>query len=77
MILRYVQEPSVYERHTSSENFIAISRQVSPDSLLGVNAGIWQTAQVDESGMTITHMETYNRSENGRSAWDALYESTP
>jgi hypothetical protein len=45
-------------------------------SLLGVTAGILQTALVDELEMIKTHMEKHNRSENCRSAWDALYDTT-
>jgi hypothetical protein len=62
-------------RDISSVKFTAISRQFSPDLLLGVSAGIFQTALVDESGMIRTHMQTHNRSENGRSAWDALCDN--
>jgi hypothetical protein len=32
---------------------------------------------VDESGMIRTQMGTHNISENGRSAWDALYDTNP
>jgi hypothetical protein len=35
-----------------------------------------QRARVDESGMIRTHMGTHNGSESGRSACDALYETT-
>jgi hypothetical protein len=31
---------------------------------------------VDESGMIRTEMETHDKSERGRSAWDALYENS-
>jgi hypothetical protein len=47
-----------------------------PASLPGNSAGIFQTAMVDESGMIRTWMGMHNRSENGRSAWDALYDTT-
>jgi hypothetical protein len=36
-----------------------------------------QRALVDGSGMIITQMGTHNRSENSRSAWDALYDTIP
>jgi hypothetical protein len=54
---------------------MAISRQASHDSLLGVSAGICHRALVDETAMIINQM--HNRSENGRSAWDTLYDTTP
>jgi hypothetical protein len=56
---------------------MVISPQVSPCLLLGVSAGIFQRALVNESEMIRTHMGTQNRSESGRSAWDALYDTTP
>jgi hypothetical protein len=31
---------------------------------------------VDESGVIKSHMGTHNRAENGRSAWDALHDTT-
>jgi hypothetical protein len=54
-----------------------ISRQVSPDLLPGISAGICQTALVDESRMIRNEVETHNRPENGHSAWDAVYNSLP
>jgi hypothetical protein len=54
----------------------AISRQVSLDSLLGVSASICQGALVDESEIIRHHMGTHKRSENGRSARDALCDTT-
>jgi hypothetical protein len=57
-----------YERDISSAKFTSISRQVSPDSLLNVSAGMCQIPLVDESGKIRTQMERYNRSENGFSA---------
>jgi hypothetical protein len=32
---------------------------------------------VDEPGMIRTQMGMYNRSGDGQSAWDALYDTTP
>jgi hypothetical protein len=32
---------------------------------------------VDKSGIIRTQMGTQNISENGRSVWDALYDTTP
>jgi hypothetical protein len=71
--------PAKYERNISSAKFTAISRKFSPDSLLEVSAGIFQRAQVDESGIIRTQTGTHNRAENGHShsAWDALYDTTP
>jgi hypothetical protein len=37
---------------------------ISPDSLLGISASIFQRALVDESGMIRIQMGTHNRSEN-------------
>jgi hypothetical protein len=54
-----------------------MSRQVSPDSIVGVSAGIFQRTLVDELGMIRTQMGMQNRTENGRSEWDALYDTTP
>jgi hypothetical protein len=34
-------------------------------------------ALTDESGMIRPLMGTHSRSENGRSAWDALYDTIP
>jgi hypothetical protein len=45
-------------------------------SLLGVSALICQRALVDESGMIRTKKKAHNISENGRSAWDALHDTT-
>jgi hypothetical protein len=69
--------PAEHERDISSAKFTAISRQVSPDSLLGVCACIFQKALVDASGMIRTQRETHNRSGNGRSAWGAVYDTIP
>jgi hypothetical protein len=46
-----LKKPAEYERNVSSAKFATISRQVSPDSLLGVYAGICQRALVDKSGI--------------------------
>jgi hypothetical protein len=54
-----------------------ISRQVSPDTLLDVSAVVLQRGFVDESGIIRTQIVTHNISENSRSAWDALYDTTP
>jgi hypothetical protein len=48
-----------------------------PTSLLGVSAGIYQRALVDESGTIINQIATHNTLINGRSAWDALYDTIP
>jgi hypothetical protein len=45
-------------------------------SLLDALADIYQIALVDESQMIKNQFVTHKRSENGRSAWDALYETT-
>jgi hypothetical protein len=56
----------------STSKLIAISRQVSDDSLLVVSAGTCHKVRVDESGIITTQMGTHNRSENGCCAWGAL-----
>jgi hypothetical protein len=64
--------PAKYDRDTSPVKFTSISRQLFSVSLLGVPVGFCQGALVDQSGMIRTQMGTHNRSENGRSAWDAF-----
>jgi hypothetical protein len=66
-----LKNPAGYERYFVGKIY-RLSRQVSPDSLLDVCAGIWQRALVDVSGMIRTQLGTHNRPENGRSAWGAL-----
>jgi hypothetical protein len=51
--------------------------KILPASLLSVSAGIFQRALVDDSGMIRIQMGIQNRSENDRSTWDALYDTTP
>jgi hypothetical protein len=72
-----LKNPAEYERNILSAKFTAIVRQVFHDLLLGVSAGVCQRALLDESEMIGTLMRMHNRSENGRSAWDALYDTTP
>jgi hypothetical protein len=47
------------------------------DSILDISASIYQRSLVNESGMVRSKMRTNNKSENGRRAWDALYDTTP
>jgi hypothetical protein len=68
--------PEKYGKDISSAKFTDISRYVSPDSLLGVSAGICHRALVGESGMIRIQMAMHSISENGRSAWNALYDTT-
>jgi hypothetical protein len=68
--------PAEYGRDTSLAKFTDIFAKFLLLRLLGVLAGIGQRAMVDDSGMTVTQVATHNRSENGRSAWDALYDTT-
>jgi hypothetical protein len=63
-----LKNPAEYEREISSAKFTATYHQVSPDLLLGVSAGICQTALVDESGIIRTQMGKHNRSESGHRA---------
>jgi hypothetical protein len=72
-----LRNPAEYERDISSAKFPDISRQVSPDLLLGVPGGICQRVVVYGSGIIRTQMGTHSRSENGCSVWDALYDTTP
>jgi hypothetical protein len=66
--------PALYDTDTSpAKDFLA---KFFPASLLGVFADIFQRALVDKSQMIITQMGTSSRSENGRSAWDGLYDTT-
>jgi hypothetical protein len=41
-----LKNPAEYERDISSAKFTAISRQLSPESLHGISAGIFQRALV-------------------------------
>jgi hypothetical protein len=61
-ILWHVKEPRRVKIYTSSAKFTAILA-VSPDSLLGVSAGICQKALVRKSGMIRTQLGTHNRPE--------------
>jgi hypothetical protein len=77
-ILRYAKKnPREYERDISSKKFTAISNQVYPDLLLGVSAFICQRDLVNEPGMIRTEMGTHNKPQNGSSAWESLYDTTP
>jgi hypothetical protein len=53
-----LKNPVEYERNISSVKFNAISRQVSPDSLLGVSTGIFQRAVAYESETIIAQIGT-------------------
>jgi hypothetical protein len=64
------------EYHISFAKFMDISCKL-PASLLGVPVGVCQTALLDKSGIVRTQIGTHNRSENGRSAQDALYDTIP
>jgi hypothetical protein len=65
-----LKNPARYER------FTAISRQGSPASLLCLSAGNSRRPLVDESGMIRTQMGDTKQISNGRSAWDALCDTT-
>jgi hypothetical protein len=58
-----LQIPTSMKSDPSYAKFTAISRQVSPASLLSVSVGHCQIALVNESGMIITQMGSHNRSE--------------
>jgi hypothetical protein len=53
LLLLLLNNAAEYEIYFFSSKFNVISRQVSLDLLLGVSAGIYQRALVDESGMTV------------------------
>jgi hypothetical protein len=60
------------------------SRQNSPPFLAKIllihyylSGDVYHRALVDESWMIVSHMGTLNILENGRSAWGALYDTTP
>jgi hypothetical protein len=50
---------------------------VSPVSLLGVSAGYFQRALLDEAALIRTQMGKAQLISNGLSAWDALCDTTP
>jgi hypothetical protein len=53
-----------------------ISYQVSPSFTSGCLYWSARELWVDESGMIRTQIRAHSRSENGRSTWDALYDTT-
>jgi hypothetical protein len=57
-----LENPAEHEKDFGSAKLTAICRQVSPDSLKCVSAGIYQRAVMDESEMFSSQMETHNRS---------------
>jgi hypothetical protein len=56
---------------------LEMSRQVFTVSLLGAPSGYCQRDFVDESGMIRTQMGKSQHVSNGRSALDALHDTTP
>jgi hypothetical protein len=58
------------------KNYRTYLTKFLPASLLGISTSIFQRALVDESGIITTQMGTQNKSDNGRSAWDALYDTS-
>jgi hypothetical protein len=71
-----LKNPAEYERDTSSANSRTLLAKFIPASLLGIPASICQRALANESGMIRTQMRTHNRSESGRSVWNALFDTT-
>jgi hypothetical protein len=71
-----LKKPTSVKRDTLKSKFTAIYCHVSPTSLLGMPAGNCQRALVDESGVIITQMGGTQYIINGRSAWDALCDTT-
>jgi hypothetical protein len=68
--------PAGYETDTSPAKLTDIFAKFLPALLLSVSADIFQRPLVVETGMIRTQMVTHNRSENGSSVWDALYDTT-
>jgi hypothetical protein len=72
-ILRRVKDPyGAWQR-----NWRTFLTKFLPSLPLGESTSGCQRAQVGELGMIRTQVRTHNRSENRRSAWDALYDATP
>jgi hypothetical protein len=69
--------PEEYDRDISLTKLTDICLQVLPTSLQGVSTGYCQRALVDESGLIRAQVGMHNRSDCGRSVWDALYDTTP
>jgi hypothetical protein len=69
--------PAEHDRDISPAKLTDIYNHVFPASLLGVSDSICQRALVDISEIIRINMGTHNRSKNGRSAWDALSDTTP
>jgi hypothetical protein len=69
--------PAEYDKDTSSAKLTDFFAKLLLASQLVMCVGICQRAVVDESGSSRTEMGTHNRSAKGRSAWDALYNTTP
>jgi hypothetical protein len=71
--------PAEYDRDTSPTKLTDFFATFLHASLLDVSAVIFhcQRALVKEPGMTTIQMGTHNISENGRSAWVALYDTDP
>jgi hypothetical protein len=68
--------PAEYDRDTSMHNSWTNLTTFGPTLILCVSAGICQTALVEESRTIKTQIGKQNRWENGRSAWEALYDTT-
>jgi hypothetical protein len=66
-----------YARDTSQAKLTDFFAKLLTASPLYISVGTCQRALMDESGMIRTQMRTHKRSENDRSAWDALYDTTP
>jgi hypothetical protein len=69
-----LKTPEEYNRDMTKAKVKYVSLQLHA-SLISVSAAN-QIALVDESGMIRTQMGTHNISENCRSVWDALYDTT-
>jgi hypothetical protein len=59
-ILRHVTEPYVCERETLQAKFTAISRPVSPASVLDISADNCQKSLTEESGIITNKMGSHN-----------------
>jgi hypothetical protein len=61
-ILQHIKNPTSMKEIFRRQNLIAISRQVSPASLLDISAGNFQRALMNESGSIRSQMGAHNRS---------------
>jgi hypothetical protein len=69
-----LKSPAEYDRDTTSAKFKGIFANSLPRYWMPCCK---QRALVDDSRMAKKEVEKHNRSDKGRSAWDAFYDNTP